>query len=511
MRRHSKILRSGRGRFALAVFVAFGSCLNCGPSAAIGEETPSGTFQEVLELAGIEPEVFGKFSLDSPVNQNDWQLIGQLLYRLNQFPESQLKEWAVAEKPDFWNRQPSDDLGTLVMVSAVVESVETVPLPEDFSAREQLTTLIRCRARSEQTGAFLQVLVPQVPQSWKTNAPLSEPVRFVGILLHANSQEPLLLTRHLAWAPRERVSRGQLLLAKHGMDVSLFDEVRHRQPFVKRTVSREADAFYDCLAALRKVDPAELASLVQQDVAEKSAHWAAQELQTRRREKSIRRQLASDGMNGQREPLQRKLATVRRMLALGSAVQKQAEQIRSSVAPLFLQPEKEVGELVRIEGIVRRAVRVFSENRDGTDFLDLPAEVPHYFELDVFTPDSQNLPVVCCVSRLPAGFPEGDKIREPIRVDGVFFKSWRYRSRKNLSPAGETGRQQQRYTPVVLGSVPTRLAEGIESSQRWGLWGGVTFLAALAAVWVVMICWSQRDRKRRAAQQPTNWNDFPNT
>jgi hypothetical protein len=116
---------------------------------------------------------------------------------------------------------------------------------------------------------------------------------------------------------------------------------------------------------------------------------------------------------------------------------------------------------------------------------------------------------VCCVSGLPVDFPVGDKIREPVRVDGVFFKSWRYRTRKNLAAPGETGRQQQMYTPVVVGGAPTWLSTAASGQSRWGLWGGIAFLVALLVFWFVMFRLAERDRRRRAATQPDRLDDLP--
>ena len=187
--------------------------------------------------------------------------------------------------------------------------------------------------------------------------------------------------------------------------------------------------------------------------------------------------------------LKRDLEEARRELALAAAVSKQAKRQVSSVAPLFLQPERETGQLVRIEGVARRAVRI-AANRPNLD---------GYYEMEVFPSDSQNLPVVCCLSSLPAEFPKGDEIREHVRVDGLFFKSWRYRTRKNLADSGQTDRQQQLYTPVVVGGAPTWLPRETNRPNQWAAWGGFGFLAALAILWIVMISLAKRDRLQRAA------------
>ncbi len=165
---------------------------------------------------------------------------------------------------------------------------------------------------------------------------------------------------------------------------------------------------------------------------------------------------------------------------------------------------------MRIEGVARRAVRIAAPGgaaSQGSTSGKLSFDA--YYEMEVFTADSQNLPVVCCVSRLPAEFPVGDKIREPVRVDGVFFKSWRYRTRKNLVAPGETDRQQRMVTPVVVGGVPTWLPTPTRGQNRWGLWGGMAFLAALVVFWVVMFRLAERDRRRRAARQPARLDNLP--
>ena len=115
--------------------------------------------------------------------------------------------------------------------------------------------------------------------------------------------------------------------------------------------------------------------------------------------------------------------------------------------------------------------------------------------------------MVCCVNELPAGFPTGDMIREPVQVVGVFFKSWLYRSRTLDRRGGETGRQQRLYTPVVVASRPTWLRAEAGQTSSWGLWGGVVVLAILGVVVLNAIRLARRDRRARSARQ---WIDVTN-
>ena len=469
--------------------------LACLIGATFAAEDISDNFPGVLATAGLGPEVLTLLAADPEYDLDDWQVLSQLVYRLRQFPPEQLQHWAQSE---------GETPGELVEVSATVTQVEPVASPEGLSEESPLTGLSRCRFESVDGSGGI-VLVPQIPKQWRGRAVSGETVRVLQILLGTTPEgERLFVASHLAWFPQQGVPSGWLLLARQGMDVSLLDEVRHRQPFVKPDVSREGEAFYQCLAALARLDRRELAQLTQENVAAVSEAFREIIPTAQQRVTELRRQVSAIEDPLQREALQQQLAVARRELALAEAVERQGQQRLSSVAPLFLQPEDEVGELVRIEGIARRAVRIAVTDADSR-----PPGIDAYYELEVFTPDSQNLPVVCCVVRLPAEFPLGDAIRAPVRVDGVFFKSWRYRSRKNLADAGQTGRPQQLYTPVVVGGEPRRLPTLSGGESPWGVWGGIAFLAGLAAVWIAMLRVAERDRRQRAAERPAHLKNLP--
>lgn len=474
-----------------------GCCIafTCLFGATFAAEDGSESFQDVLATAGLGPEVLAPLATRAKYDRDDWQVLSQLIYRLREFPPQQLQQWT---HPD--NEGP----GELIEVAGTVEQVEVVPPPEGLGEESSLPTLYRCNfASADGSGGI--VLVPQIPTQWQGRAVFAEPVHFLAVQLGTSDEgERMLVASHLAWFQRAGVPSGWQLLAGEGMDVSLLDEVRHRRPFVKPDVSREGEAFYQCLAALSNTDPQELAELTLANIATVAESFREAIPTLQQRVTELRRQVSATEEPLQREALQQQLAAARRELALAEAVEKQGEQGLSSVAPMFLQPEDEVGELVRIEGIARRAVRIAVKDSDSR-----PPGLDAYYELELFTPDSQNLPVVCCVARLPAEFPLGDVIRERVRVDGVFFKSWRYRSRKNLADAGKTDRPQQLYTPVVVGGEPKVLPAPASVNSRWGIWGGIAFLAALAAVWIAMLRIAERDRRRRAADQPVHLDNLP--
>ena len=123
-------------------------------------------------------------------------------------------------------------------------------------------------------------------------------------------------------------------------------------------------------------------------------------------------------------------------------------------------------------------------------------DLREYYELDLFTADSENLPIICCAVSLPTGFPTGDRINEPLRVAGVFFKRWAYLGR----PDAADGESAERIAaPLVLAVQPEWLRDaGDASGSRWGVWIGLAFVGALALVWLAAALAARADRLARS-------------
>lgn len=461
------------------IFLGAWLCLMVSTSTSIA----ASGFAEVLVLADLDPNGWPEFEVqdadEKPVMAVPAaNVCHQLLHRLNQFPSEKLQGWAAKIGPPV-------ERGQLVKLRGEIISATELTLSRDSPVGDSGLKLFLCQYKSNKDELQGYVLVPQIPGQWHSRTSLREPARFLGLILQENSQDaqgPLLLANHIQWYPAEKVNSGLILLAEQGMDVSLLDEVRHRRPFVKPSVSREGEAFYACLAALGKVDRQELARLSLKSVASVADDWKQRVTADKEQLQLLREKQESLGPDASRKELAEEITNTRRKLAIAAAVEKQAARKVSSVAPLFLQPEKEAGQLVRIEGIARRAVRIVSENSSITE----------YFELEVFTSDSQNLPVVCCATSMPGGFPTGDIIREKVRIDGIFFKSWRYRSRKNLDAQGQTARQQQLYTPIVVGREPVWMTASAQDSTHWAIVGGLGVLLAFGVFWVQIVRSSRR-------------------
>lgn len=177
-------------------------------------------------------------------------------------------------------------------------------------------------------------------------------------------------------------------LGKLGMDAGLLDDLTDRRPLSHA----EEEAFFQMLAAVRRAPPGEL-------------------------------------------------------LRLADARLRATGETSSSVVPLFNRPQTQRGHLVALSGTARRAIKIF------VDDAEIVARwgIDHYYEIGLFTGDSQDNPLVICVPELPPGMPPGEDYRylEPIRVAGFFLKVWAYRSARM-----EQGKPVAQLAPLVIAQTP---------------------------------------------------------
>jgi hypothetical protein len=211
----------------------------------------------------------------------------------------------------------------------------------------------------------------------------------------------------VAWHPRN-------LLGELGMDVGLLDLVRDRAKLDER------ECFYQMLAAVRRASEQQIDEHARRDLA------------------TLRESLPQYASDPDLDPKLRLAA--RRTLA-------RAERGASDVVPLFNEPAKQRGTLFVLRGEALRAIEVRVEDPDVVDRLG----IDHYYEVDVFTEDSQNHPLVCCVAELPPGMPRGENIRENVVVLGFFLKSWAYGAQAPSAEAATSeARERQLLAPLLI-------------------------------------------------------------
>ncbi len=175
----------------------------------------------------------------------------------------------------------------------------------------------------------------------------------------------------LAWYPDD-------LLGRLGMDVGLLGGAEDPKSSGLDTPA-EREAFYQMLAAVGRAAPAELQRAAEKDLSQTPKKWLWTNPQ------------------GERQ---------------------------YSVVPLFNDPATQRGRLVELSGTARRIEEIRVTDPD----LVTRFGIDHYYQVSLFTDDSQGNPVTFCLRQLPEGMPYGNLPRygEAVRIAGFFFTTWSY-------------------------------------------------------------------------------------
>ncbi|MEO1497243.1 MAG: hypothetical protein AAFV43_08850 [Planctomycetota bacterium] len=252
----------------------------------------------------------------------------------------------------------------------------------------------------------------------------------------------------------EGVSLGRAMLDQLGVSLESLDSVRDRARFVRA----DRAPFYAVLDAVGRTPATQLSRLAKTGLDDFVARLGSPA------DESVRaRQVA-------REVLRR------------------GEENAYSVAPLFDPAHSLHGELMVFDAVVRRAVWVEA---------DETAPVRGYYELHAFPPDSQNLPLVFCMRRLPTGFPVGDSVRQPARLAGFFLKQWAYSTRR--IDADNPGKDRRQFAPLFVGSAPQPLAAPSPADGRPGWLVGAAGGSLLGLTAVALLLAWRGDRRYEAA------------
>ncbi len=196
------------------------------------------------------------------------------------------------------------------------------------------------------------------------------------------------------------------LLARLGMDERLLATIQNRQPLL----ASERECFYAMLAAAGRAKPYEL------------------EAQAVARLKKIVEAHSQREDGDAHYDQEREVA--------------RARQDRFDVAPFFNDPGSQTGRLLMIEGDARRATEIRVENPDIIQRF----KIRRYYEITIFTDDSQGNPLIGCVLNVPRGMPLGEDIFARVRLAGFFMKSWAY-----PRGGGDLAEAEKQLAPLILG------------------------------------------------------------
>jgi hypothetical protein len=360
----------------------------------------------------------------------------RLASRLGRF-EQQLRDEALASTPG-QAELPSSNPFAPVVALVQVQSVERVELPADDAAKLGAKQYYRCRVTRDEKS--LEVIAEQVPRAWLREGVLPQPAEVLALRLLPDT----LLAVQWRWLPTEprypEVNFGESLLGGLGVDVASLEQVRDGGPLR----AADAEPFYAVLSAMRQTGAHQLARFARGNMPRYASRWS--------------NELEAEEPGQPASPARRKLAAEARQV-LGEG--------RYPIAPLFNDAANQRGELYVLDGIARRAVAIetAAAAADNDRSVSRRFGVERYYEIEVFTPDSRNLPIVFTTLEVPEGFPLGDDIEVPVRIAGFSFKRWGYRTRQTTDEGGD----KPQLAPLLVGRAPIVLAPPASDGRSVGL------------------------------------------
>ena len=420
------------------------------PSA---EAAPKGKVagpRELLELYGIDASHFARLVDGQPWEAGEDEILMKIFYRLPSLRGIEMQRWAQPLSMAELTGRPDSHRGEVYRLEGRAVSVDTLhPVPE-IARRLGLSRYYRVELELS-GGHRAAVFAREIPIAWTKDAEWNEPAAALGFFLKIEGQEdaavPVFAAHRIAWYP-------DTLLGKLGMDVGLLDRVWAEEmsggpsgtgkdvDIAKLRLSgKDREAFYELLAAAGRAQRGQLIG-------------------------EARKHLAATGRQSY------------------------------SVVPLFNQPKTQLGELVVLTGNARRILRIPVDDQEIRSRLAMD----HYYEIYLFTDDSQDNPLVFCVREVPAGMPtgEGPQFSEAITVAGFFFKTWAYRRTAQDDP----GKVQWQLAPLLIGREALWLpAPSSKPDTVYEVVGGGIILLVVAGL--ALLGWSFSRTTRKSRQYTT--------
>lgn len=400
--------------------------------------------RDLLRRYGIDDSQFNRIVDGRPVAEDEYELLWKLMFRIRDFGMLQIERWARKElNLSQLAKQPEAGRGQLYALAGRVTRVEVLrPVPEVVE-RFQMERYYRCRLVLSD-GQPAEVFSRTVPEAWQAGGELDARASAYGLLLKfagedADRPRPVFVAPRVAWHP-------PILLGDLGMDVGLLDDVENGEGLS----GRDREAFYQMLAAAGRARPGLLLKKAKQAL--KTAEQGLKRTDEEGRE-------------------------------------------HFSVVPLFNEAEHQHGRLVALSGIARRVVRIAVHDPDIVERFG----IDHYYEMGLFTDDSQGNPLVFCVRRLPDGMPVGDgpHYAERVEVAGFFFKTWAYRVRPpETVGADRGGRIRRQLAPLLIGRQPVWYPQQPPSGNPLAaaIAAGL-FLCVLVGIWLALWRYGRSDRQ----------------
>jgi hypothetical protein len=233
-------------------------------------------------------------------------------------------------------------------------------------------------------GTVTEIFVPSVPQDWKHDVPIRERAAALGVYVKSYKDVPVVAAPAIQWFP-------DTWLGNLGFDVGSFDQVP-----VCRVTEREQN---------------------DEETNQRTFRFTESD----------------------REPF---YGLLRAMSDTSEGeAEEEAKKQSVSVTDLFNRPQETRGRCILLSGTAKRIVPTPVTDSEVQSLFG----IDHYYQIYLFTEQSQGNPIVVCVGSLPEGMSAGDAadFSESITVAAVPYKLWIYET-----PTGP------HYAPILVGRSP---------------------------------------------------------
>lgn len=392
---------------------------------------------QLLELMGLDQSHFDRLTDGQPWIEGENELLLRLLFRMPSFRALDIYRWAKPLPPmNELFQDPGAYRGRFFALRGRVLSIEPQRPLPEMAERFEFDVYYRCKLELAENKAMAVVFTRVVPDEWASGGPIDEQCGANGMFLKVGGPEAN--PNMPFFAARRLAWYPDTLLGKLGMDYGLFEDVEDRRSLTRR----ERDAFYRMLMVAGYTNPTQLMRRATQRAIEET---------------------------GQKD---------------------------SSVVPLFNEAPQQRGELFVLQGTARRVVKIRVEDPEIVERFG----IDHYYEMAIYTDDSQGNPIFFCVRHLPEGMPTGDDPRfgEFVRVAGFFFKTWGYRPIAGGPEVDDEGNRvvRRQLAPLLIGNQPVWYPAPKAERNPWiGAIAGGLFVLALVGIWIGVWRYSRSDKK----------------
>jgi hypothetical protein len=407
--------------------------------------------KELLELLGVDASQWRNLFHDQPLGSADEEWIDRILFHLPRIGADNTFRWRKTDwRFDEIAAAPAKFQGEMLALRGRATRCERVPLLAELVDRYEYDHYYRVHI-SLDDGHEAIVCTRTVPQAWTKQEQLDERVEANGIFLKTSPVEnasPQLICASLrvAWLPDrvepdQRVTAESILLAEHGFDFGLWDQLKG--PAKRGFDENDREPFFQLLGAMVTLPPTTPSLLSAADL---DVTLAIQ---------------SPDKQRGQFVTVDGNVVRIDRVEVKEGDVQ----------ARFGLDHYYELFVFVPL----KKGIKLQRSSKDKGSRIF-----------------SNHYPVTVCVPELPPQLQAVPNVHEHVRMHGVYYKMWHYKIQGDeTSPAG--GELQA--SPLIVASKVELVSDSSAPDPSTSVAGGVVFVALIGVLGVVLWRMSRSDAR----------------